>query len=59
MLDLKMVNMVIKKYPDKWKQKYCCIHEIQNLGMGVAPWNLHLYSSIREKKEKIWMKYRE
>lgn len=47
-----------QKYPDKWKQKYCCIHEIQNLGMGVAPWNLHLYSSIREKEGKIWMKYR-
>lgn len=47
-----------QKYPDKWKQKYSCIHESGNLGAGVAPWNLHLYSYIGRKNGKIWLKYR-
>lgn len=47
-----------QKYPDKWKQKYSCIHDFQELGMGVAPWNLHLYTYVGRKKGIIWMKYR-
>lgn len=47
-----------QKYPDKWKQKYDCIHEIQNLGAGVAPWNLHLYSYAGKRGNVIWMRHR-
>lgn len=48
-----------QKYPDKWKQKYACIYEFQNIGAGVAPWNLHLYLIGGKQNEKIWMKYRK
>lgn len=47
-----------QKYPDKWKQKYPCIHECQDFGVGVAPWNLYLYSYVGRKSEEIWMECR-
>lgn len=47
-----------QKYPDKWKMKYFCVHEIQDPGVGVAPWNLHLYSLVERKGEKIWVEYK-
>ncbi len=47
-----------QKYPDKWKYKYNCVHDYQNLGAGVAPWNLHLYSYKGKKNGTIWMEYR-
>ncbi len=46
-----------QKYPDKWRLRYSHVHESQNLGAGVAPWNLHLYSYQREKGEKIWLEH--
>lgn len=48
-----------QKYPDRWKMKYSGVHEAENFGIGVAPWNLHLYSCVGTKDEKIWMRYRE
>ena len=48
-----------QKYPDKWKQKYSCVHDFWELGMGVAPWNLHLYTYVDQKNGKVWMKYRD
>lgn len=47
-----------QKYPDTWKMKYSCVYESEDLGIGVAPWNLHLYSCRGKKDEKIWMNYR-
>ena len=47
-----------QKYPDKWKQKYSCIFECENLGAGVAPWNLHLYKYVGKRNEEIWMECR-
>ncbi len=47
-----------QKYPDKWRAKYSFVHESTNLGAGVAPWNLHLYSYEKSKGRKLWMKYR-
>lgn len=47
-----------QKYPDKWRQKYDCVHEIQNLGAGVAPWNLHLYSYVDKRDNVMWMRHR-
>lgn len=46
-----------QKYPDKWRLKYSGVHESQNLGAGVAPWNLHLYSYYDKDREGIWLKY--
>ena len=46
-----------QKYPDKWRQKYSGVHESQNTGAGVAPWNLHLYSYYRRDRENIWLQY--
>lgn len=45
-----------QKYPDKWRQKYSCVHESRNSGAGVAPWNLHLYSYLGKYNGKIWLK---
>ncbi len=47
-----------QKYPDKWKQKYSCVHDFQEMGIGVAPWNLHLYTYIGVKNGIIWLEYR-
>lgn len=46
-----------QKYPDKWKLKYSDVHESQNVGAGIAPWNLHLYSYHYKKRNKIWFEY--
>lgn len=48
-----------QKYPDKWKLKYDCVFESQDLGMGVAPWNLHLYTLLEKHNGNIWMQYRD
>lgn len=46
-----------QKYPDKWGQRYSCVYENPDPGLGVAPWNLHLYSCIREKDGEKWVDY--
>lgn len=38
--------------------KYSCVYEVENLGIGVAPWNLHLYSCEGKKGSRIWLCYR-
>lgn len=48
-----------QKYPDKWKQKYSCIYEAKQTGLGVAPWNLHLYSDVSKEDGKILLMYKE
>lgn len=48
-----------QKYADKWKMRYYCVHEAENLGAGVAPWNLHLYAYEGKKDGKIQLSYRE
>ncbi|GFI44579.1 hypothetical protein IMSAGC018_02260 [Lachnospiraceae bacterium] len=45
-----------QKYPDKWRQRYEGIYESRNLGAGVAPWNLHLFTYISSRNREIWMK---
>ncbi len=47
-----------QKYTDRWKMKYSCIHEAENLGVGVAPWNLHLYAYKGKKDGKLQLRYR-
>ncbi|MDE6386762.1 MAG: hypothetical protein K2L82_03010 [Lachnospiraceae bacterium] len=45
-----------QKYLDKWTQKYSCVYEAEDLGVGVAPWNLHLYKYVGSEEDAIWMK---
>ncbi len=47
-----------QKYPDTWKMKYSCVYETEDLGIGVAPWNLHLYSCEGKRDGKIPMSCR-
>lgn len=46
-----------QKYPDKWKIKYTGVHESQELGAGVAPWNLHLYNHMKKKGGNIFLEF--
>ena len=48
-----------QKYPDQWRLKYACVHESANLGAGVAPWNLHLYTFIGKRNDSIWLQYKD
>ena len=47
-----------QKYPDKWKMKYSGVHESHDLGVGVAPWNLHKYNYAGKNNGNIYLKYR-
>jgi len=44
-----------QKYLDNWLQKYNCVHELEHLGSGVAPWNIGNYKKIREKNKNIFL----
>ncbi len=48
-----------QKYADRWKMRYSCIYEAEDLGAGVAPWNLHLYAYHGRKNGKVWLSYRD
>ncbi len=47
-----------QKYADTWKMKHSCVCEIENVGAGVAPWNLHLYVYDGRKDGRMQMSYR-
>lgn len=47
-----------QKYADKWKMKYSCVYEAQSPGVGVAPWNLHLYDYNGRKDGEIQLSCR-
>jgi hypothetical protein len=42
-----------QKYLDDWMARFNCVKELQNLGGGVAPWNIEQYYFAREN-EKIF-----
>ncbi|MBR0599532.1 hypothetical protein [Sinanaerobacter chloroacetimidivorans] len=42
-----------QKYLDKWTSQFEGIHELQNLGGGVAPWNLDQYNLCKIEGKKI------
>lgn len=48
-----------QKYPDRWKMRYSCVHVSTCLGAGVAPWNLHVYTNIRQKDGKVFMNFKD
>lgn len=41
-----------QKYLDDWTTRFNCVHELQHLGGGIAPWNVQQYS-INKVDEKI------
>ncbi|NCB71844.1 MAG: glycosyl transferase [Clostridia bacterium] len=40
-----------QKYLESWTSDYSCVHELQHLGGGVAPWNISQYSLFDESKK--------
>lgn len=44
-------------YLNSWLEQYNCIHVIQNIGAGVAPWNVNRYKLISEQGNKVIVSY--
>lgn len=42
-----------QKYLNDWVEMFPGVHELQNLGGGVAPWNIAQYSLVRNENEII------
>lgn len=38
-----------QKYLETWTSEYTCVHELQHMGGGVAPWNVSEYILLDEK----------
>lgn len=49
-----------QKYLEELVEKFACVHVCQNLGAGVAPWNIIQYrKSISDKQNYIGWKYKQ
>ena len=44
-------------YLDEWAEKYNCVHILENLGAGLAPWNLNRYHYLKEDGQGIWLNF--
>lgn len=44
-------------YLDEWPEQYSCVNILQNLGAGLAPWNLERYRYLYENEEGIWVSF--
>jgi len=42
-----------QKYLDDWINKFDCVHELQHLGGGVAPWNIQQYNFKTENGKVV------
>jgi len=42
-----------QKYLDDWMSRFDCVHELQNLGGGVAPWNIQQYNFKTENGKVV------
>ncbi len=42
-----------QKYLDDWMMRFSCVQELENIGGGVAPWNVQRYNFF-EESEKIF-----
>lgn len=45
-----------QKYLDELVEKFNCVHVCQNVGAGVAPWNLKLYKKASVEDSVLWKK---
>ena len=43
-----------QKYLDQFQKRFACVHELENPGAGMAPWNLMKYEHTRIEDEKVW-----
>ena len=42
-----------QKYLDTWTQDFDCVHELQHLGGGLAPWNIQQYHFQLSKQHRL------
>lgn len=40
-----------QKYLDDWTTRFDCVHVLEHIGGGVAPWNIHQYRIIKSKNK--------
>ena len=50
------VHWADQKYMDTWPEEFPCVIETNNLGAGVAPWNISQYKLISNDKDSIIIK---
>lgn len=44
-------------YLTEWPERYTCVNIIQNIGAGIAPWNICRYAYIGEKNGRILLSF--
>lgn len=42
-----------QKYLDDWTERFDCVHELEHLGGGMAPWNIQQYKVLK-KEDKLF-----
>ena len=47
-----------QKYLDEWEKRFGNIHEVENAGAGVAPWNLSDYRLEGKESNGIYLTYK-
>lgn len=45
-----------QKYLDDWTERFDCIHVLEHIGGGLAPWNIHQYKIIKTKNKLFVLK---
>lgn len=44
-------------YLNDWMDKYDCVNILQDIGAGLAPWNINRYKLLKEVNGEIWTLY--
>ncbi len=57
-MDLYQEGYGDQKYLEQWEQKFSGVYEVQNVGAGVAPWNITDYRLIGKRGASTWVKYK-
>lgn len=42
-------------YLEHWAEDYDCVHVLQNLGAGLAPWNINRYELLSSNDKEPWV----